>query len=455
MLQDVGGSHIGGQGQIAPIVVVLAELTGQALDQDRQGNPGRRHRLDQKKARQDPVALREVPGEPDSAALLAADDDLTALQEVRHVLEPDGEAVEGSSLRLRDAIQVHGVGESLRDPTGDLALPDHVKRQHRDQPERRHEPARVVDRGDPVRVAVGGEPEGDVAPGRQLDQRVEPAPGRLRRLTTEQRVGITTQGRHSCGRALEDLLEPVRTGAVHRVHGDVKRRSANAGQVGHPRHPRLMCRSERADLEGAHAHCVARIPKLNRGLVESCLHVAGHVRGSACSFGGLDLEALVLRRIVAGRDDDAEVGTRLHHLAGDRRRWLGPVAHVHREPVAQHDPRHLTGEALGREAAVITHDGETRPAPHEVIAGRLRDTAHVLQMVFPGKPGAPSVGAEPDVTHRCGLQGSRRLPAIRRTVRPTGPRPGRASRPPRQARRGPGPAMRRSDPPAVGRNPDA
>ena len=128
-------------------------------------------------------------------------------------------------------------------------------------------------------------------------------------------------------------------------------------------------------------------------------------RGGAAGVG-LDLEAVVGPRVVAGGDDDPRSGP---HLAGEEAADLGRHRVGRREGADAVRRQHLDagrGEMLAREAAVVAHDHAAfgRPGLVEVLGDAAGAAAHVVEGELLGDGGAPAIGPELDLAHGRGAR---------------------------------------------------
>ena len=126
-----------------------------------------------------------------------------------------------------------------------------------------------------------------------------------------------------------------------------------------------------------------------------------HLRRGGAARIGLDLEAVVRPRVVAGGDDDPRSRPELaREVAAD----LGRHRVGRREGadvVGGEDLDAGAGEVLGGEAAVMTDDDAAIRAPGllEVLGHAACAATHVVEGVVLGDGGAPAVGAELDLGH--------------------------------------------------------
>ena len=135
--------------------------------------------------------------------------------------------------------------------------------------------------------------------------------------------------------------------------------------------------------------------------------MAASISGAAAPpVVGLDLEAVVGPRVVAGRDDDAGPGVQ---LSGEEAADLGRDGLGRREGANVVRGKDLDAgarEVLGREASIVAHDHATLGGTGllQVLGNAARAAADVVERVVLGDGGAPAVGSELDLRHgRLGL----------------------------------------------------
>ena len=138
-----------------------------------------------------------------------------------------------------------------------------------------------------------------------------------------------------------------------------------------------------------------------------------HLRRGGAAGVGLDLEAVVGPRVVAGGDDDPGPGA---ELAGEEAADLGGHRLGRREGADVVGREHLDAgprEVLGGEATVVAdhHAAVGGPGLLEVLGHAARAAAHVVERVVLGDGGAPAVGPELDLGHGVVRTPARVVPA--------------------------------------------
>ena len=125
------------------------------------------------------------------------------------------------------------------------------------------------------------------------------------------------------------------------------------------------------------------------------------------SAGGIaHFEAVVGRRVVAGRDVDRPKRVVMDDMKRDRRGRGRSLAKVHRDAVAGDNLGCSQGEFTAGKALVVADDDATsqrgRPGDVPQIVGKALCAApHVVKRVVLADPPAPAVGAEKNGGHGC------------------------------------------------------
>ena len=134
-----------------------------------------------------------------------------------------------------------------------------------------------------------------------------------------------------------------------------------------------------------------------------------HFGQCRAAIPGLELDTVVLRRIVAGGDHDAAEKFAVGRGEGNRLRWRGRLRQDHTESGALQSLGGNNGEIAREESAVVSHDERIaidavrRRQTTRSDGNRFGHLANVIECECVGDDSAPAVGAESDVGHACTL----------------------------------------------------
>ena len=186
-----------------------------------------------------------------AAALLAARDGLAAVHQLGHVLEADPGLDERGSERARDAVDLEGRRERLRDPALLAAAAEDVEQQQREDLVRRDEPALRVEHAQPIGVAVLRDGEVEAPRAHALRGGREVRGDRLGVHAAEERVARGAEGLDAQGAraARQDLGDQGARGPVHRVGEDGEPRRADRRDVDERGEALAVGRREVRDLD--------------------------------------------------------------------------------------------------------------------------------------------------------------------------------------------------------------
>ena len=229
--RHVGADRLDREIHVAAAVGEAAELGGELVERPGERAAARRQALDEQERRQDAVPLRQVERERVAAALLAAGDGLAAVHQLGDVLEADSRLAQRGAEGGRDAVDLEGRREGLRDAARDAAAAEDVEEQEGEDLVGRHEVPGGVEHAQAVRVAVLGDgeveaflrdPPGGVRQVRRDRLRVDPSEERVSRRAE-------ADGAQRAG-PREQLRQERSGGAVHRVRrGPRGRRRGSRG----------------------------------------------------------------------------------------------------------------------------------------------------------------------------------------------------------------------------------
>jgi hypothetical protein len=177
------------------------------------------------------VALGQVAPHADAAGLFGPDQNVFAQHQVGDVLKADGRLVDRQIVCGGDAPEQDGLREGSDHPARLLAAAREVQEDERNDLVHGHGLAVFVNRADPVRVAVGRQPDEGA---RRFDPRLERrevAVDGLGRDAAEQRVARGADGLDFEQAAGEKAFDPAPARPVHRVDDDAPASAAQQVQL--------------------------------------------------------------------------------------------------------------------------------------------------------------------------------------------------------------------------------
>ena len=311
-------------------------------------------------ASEDAVLLRHVALHAQAAALLAADDDGFALHERSDVFESDGGLVEFHAKQLSDGVHLMARGHGADDRAGPATVFLQVVERERENLVRGEPHAALVHNAEAVGIAIQAEAELRLAREDELADFFHAVRVRLGVVAAEERVQLVVEGRDLRAAVLgEERVEVAAPGAIHQLDGDLELRVpddvevdelANLLKVVGLRVNGLA--GERADDGGLEG------PAGGLALRDVRLDLLRHLRRGRRAVVSGELEALILRRVVAGGHVDAADG--LADADGVRDDGRGGVA-LAKEAGETVGGKHLgDGEAelASEEAGVVTDDDD-------------------------------------------------------------------------------------------------
>src|SRR2546423_10093323 len=214
--------------------------------------------------------------------------------------------------------------------------------------------AALVDRADAVCVAVGRESDERAAFDDSLFERREVSVNRLRADAAEQRVALRAYGLRPQPPARQKTLDPAPARTMHRINDDARALRAYQFEVNVVRDLIAVA----LDLSRESAARVRRergSPR--RARVNKRLDGDGRLRRRAPAPRRFDLEAVKVRGIVRGGDDDSARRAALAHGPGDERRRNVRVEERDGDVVSGEDFSRAQREPFGEEAPVVADDG--------------------------------------------------------------------------------------------------
>ncbi len=121
-----------------------------------------------------------------------------------------------------------------------------------------------------------------------------------------------------------------------------------------------------------HGFCAGKIVHV----LQQRNHALCRLRRHLTAVGAVDLIAVVFRRVVAGRNADAEAAVQVTHGEAQRRDRLEPGIEVRRDAVGGEDCGSLAGEDVALNAAVMANgDGLRQLRLIEILCNCLRRAA--------------------------------------------------------------------------------
>ena len=367
---------------------------------------GAAHHVEQVEVRQDAVALGHVTAKRIAAALLAADQAVVLHHRRRDVLEADARIDHLDAVALAQLLQHRGRAQRLNDRPALAANLQQIHRQQGVNPELVDELPVLVAEAAAIRVAIQ-DADRVRADGPRLRQpgvhvrRDRFGPVHLRKDGVPLRVVL-----QHLGLAAGDEAGKV-AGAVapHVVH-----------QHGEPGVLDRLDIHQRADARvvGRRGIVLADQTRLDPR-VEVHPPDTGN-RGRDLRFDGLEpvrvnraavriahLVAVVLRRVVAGRDIDRAQRPCVGHAEGDDRGGHTAAAEVDGDAVAGQHLGRGRGEILGPEALVAADHSPARElggvSRLQIVGKALGAATDVVEGIVLGDAGPPAVGAKDDIAH--------------------------------------------------------
>ena len=173
---------------------------------------------------------------------------------------------------------------------------------------------------------------------------------------------------------------------------------------------------QRADagIVGRHRVVGANQPRLHRSIKVhplSARHGGRNLRLDGLQPGGIDgtavgiahLEAVVLGRVVAGRDIDRTQCIAFGDAKRDHWSRYAAATEMHRDAVGRQHLGRGRGEVLRSESLVAADHSATRQLPRisclQIVSKTLRAAADVVEGVVLCNAGSPAIGTEDDVGH--------------------------------------------------------
>ena len=305
------------------------------------------------------------------------------------MLESDGQIEERQAEASGDSLGDQGVGEGAGDGAAPFLVHDEVQCHEPEHLEGRQVSSGLVAHGDPIRVSVGGDADVRSVAQDRPAQGAEVFRARLGRVAAEQRVRLGADGRDLRLPRANEIPQDAAAAAVHAVdHG---------AQGGAADHPEIDHRPQARHVGGEERLATVRDPAgARRPPAQECLDAPGQLGRSAAAERRLDLEAVVLRRIVAGGDADPERCLFRHHLTGDHRRRDRSVGKDRGQMVPLEHRCDGLGEPATQEPDVVSHRySAARPS---ILTEQVRDglchRAHVGEGEVFGDDAPPAVGPE-------------------------------------------------------------
>ena len=374
-------------------------LLEQVVAQGPEAPAGRGDHLGDEQAGEDAVLFGQVVLDGDAGALLAAEHDPALQVELGDVLEADLRLHQRQVVLAGDAVEEVG----RRDRAGHPAAPaldlDEIAEQQGQDDVRVDEAALLVDDPEAVPVGVGGQPEvaaGLEDMGLELGQVLLGAGGAD---AAEVGIDIAVEAFDLDAVLLEDLVEILAAGAEERVGRDLE-----AGLADDPEIDLALEMGEVIGLEvdagnGLVQEVGRQGGEAGHEPADLLFDGVGHLGQGRRACRGVELEAVVARRIERGGEVDPALAMALDDLAGQGLGGRVAVGQQDLDPVPGQELGRLQGVTVRQEAGVVADDHRDRVVPvlgPEVVGDGLDDDADVVEGEFLTHHPAPAGGAESD-----------------------------------------------------------
>ena len=391
--------------QVAPVVEKRSQLHRHLVEQLSQRLAVSRRRLDKQKPQQNSVPFRNVSLHRQAAGLLAADQDILLQHQLGHILEPDRRLPHRQVVFFREPPHLLREGQRLHHRAAQAALLDQVFHQQAENLVGRDVAAVGVDRADPVTIPVGGQADPGVLFPHRLPQRVQIFLDRLRIYAAEHRVVTVAHLAEVQPVGRRQLRRVALRRTVHHVEHDLLFETFEQIRVQQPTHM--------VQIRGFGGELLHRRRQRHFGhhrflrfqAADARLDLSHQLRRRRAAECRLELQAVIFRRIVAGRDHHAAGRLPVLHLPGQRRARqhlvgqpdLDSLICQHRRAVLRIPRRQKTG-------VVADHDPfRLFLAPPHPFGDPRRHQPHVGKCIVLTDDSPPTVGTEFDPSHASNL----------------------------------------------------
>ena len=285
-----------------------------------------------------------------AAGGFAADDGVRFSHFGRDPLEPDRDLIARLAKPLRHAVEQVRGGVIAHARPLPAAVAHEIIVQQDEQLVGMDKVPLFIDDAETVGVAVGRNAEAAVPVDDHLRQRAERIDVRRGQLAAEKRVVAVMDDLQLAPAGHEEHLQPRLADAVHGVERNAKPRALDGVHVdgGKDAVQIFIHGVALGDLPGGKRFVIVDALDVRRCQeADLPLDIARHLCVRVAAAGGEDLDAVIDRRVVAGRDGDA-----VRHMVRldrehDERRRRGAVDDERPEAVARQDLRRPMGRLLG------------------------------------------------------------------------------------------------------------